>query len=90
MSLQMKDFEADTESKKNLLGRRDVYYKGLDTAVASMNAWLEDNPVEVITVETVTLPNIHSDEEEGTVDTELSATGYALWYQFVRLWYRAP
>jgi len=35
------------------------------------------------------LPNIHSVEEEGTTDTELHASAHTMWYQFLRLWYRA-
>ena len=89
MSIQVEDFEPDTVSKKNILGRQDVYYQGLDTALAKMNLWIEENSIDVITVETVALPNIHNDVEDGTGDTELSATNYSLWYQFIRLWYRA-
>ena len=88
MSIKMKDFEPDTESRKNILGRRDIYYKGLDTALTNMNLWVEENFVEVVSVETVALPNIHSEAEEGTSDTELPASHYTLWYQFIRLWYR--
>ena len=88
MSIKMKDFEPDTESRKNILGRKDIYYKGLDTALANMNRWVEEHAVEVVSVETVALPNIHSAAEDGTSDTELSASQYTLWYQFVRLWYR--
>lgn len=88
MAVQMKDFEPDTESRKNILGRKDVYYKSLDTAVARMNRWVEENSVEIVSVETVTLPNIHGEAEEGTGDTELPASSYSLWYQFIRLWYR--
>ena len=88
MTLKMKDFEPDTESRKNILGRRDVYYKGLNTALDKLNAWVAETGVEVVNVETVTLPNIHGEQEEGTGDTELPASSYALWYQFIRLWYR--
>ena len=88
MTLKHKDFEPDTESKKNILGRQDVYYQGMDTALARMNLWLEENPVDVVSVESVALPNIHNQTEDGTTDTELPATNYTNWYQFIRLWYR--
>jgi len=88
MTIKMKDFEPDTESKKNILGRRDVYYKNLDTALAKMNAYIDQHAVDVVSVETVTLPNIHAETEDGTVDTELPASSYSMWYQFIRLWYR--
>lgn len=88
MHIKMKDFEPSTESKKNILGHEDVYYQSVSTALDKMNAWLADNPVDLISVETVTLPNIHNNMEEGTTDTELAASNYVVWYQFVRLWYR--
>ena len=88
MSLYMKDFEPDTESRKNILGRRDTYFKSLDTALAKVNAWVDETGIEVVSIETVTLPNIHSESEEGTGDTELPASNYSLWYQFIRVWYR--
>ena len=43
--------------------------------------------MDVIRVETVTLPNIHDVTEEGSSDTELHTSHHTVWYQFVRLWY---
>ena len=61
---------------------------GFDTCVAAMNDWLADNAVDIVRVETVTLPNMHNAVEEGSGDTELHASPRTVWYQFVRLWYR--
>lgn len=64
-----------------------VNYSDLDSCVAAMNDWLKEHSVNIIQVETVTLPNIHSITEEGSTDTELHSTSHTVWYQFVRLWY---
>ncbi len=60
-----------------------------EECVAAARAWVEQNEVEVINVETVVLPNIYRSGEEGTSDPELRTSGdmHSRWYQFVRVWY---
>lgn len=62
-------------------------------AVAEANAWIQQESVEVITVETVVLPNIFEANEEGSGDAHLRTpeadTVSNAWHQFVRVWYRA-
>lgn len=84
--IKYRDFLPEEKARGGLFGGVD--FSDFDTCVAAMNAWLAENGVEVIRVETVVLPNIHSVEEEGTTDTELHAAAHTLWYQFLRLWYR--
>lgn len=81
------DFLPAEKERGGLFG--GVEFSAFDSCVEAMNAWLENNPVVVHRVETVTLPNIHNIAEEGSADTELHATSHTLWYQFVRLWYEA-
>ena len=76
--------------KRGLLHSDD--YEKLDAAVAAANVWLAESKVDVITVETVVLPNIWVDKSDGTADgrveTEEAMTSINEWYQFVRIWYR--
>lgn len=61
-----------------------------DEVLKELDEWTNTNSVEVISIETVVLPNIHDSEEEGSQDTELWTGGESSskWYQLVRVWYR--
>lgn len=67
-------------------------YENFDAAVAAANAWIAEAKVDLMTVETVVLPNISPDQSEGTIDgrveTEQAMTSINEWYQFLRVWYR--
>jgi len=67
-------------------------YENFDAAVAAANAWMAEAKVDLMTVETVVLPNISPDQSEGTIDgrveTEEAMTSINEWYQFLRVWYR--
>ncbi len=68
-----------------------VTFETFDDALAAANSWIEEESVQVVTVETVVLPNVPNirSNAPGTTVTELQASGYggAYWYQFVRVWY---
>lgn len=53
--------------------------------------WVDEHSVEVMNIETVLLPNIHSPGEEGSGDPILMTSGdfATAWYQIVRVWYRS-
>jgi hypothetical protein len=87
-TVQYQDFLPQETPRGGIFGGVD--FSDFDSCVAAMNHWLERNPVTVINFETVTLPNIHNTQEEGTTDTELHTSGHTVWYQFVRLWYSEP
>ncbi|MDX1735367.1 MAG: hypothetical protein R3228_13425 [Halioglobus sp.] len=84
-TIRYRDFLPQETPRSGIFGGVD--FSGFDSCVAAMNDWLAENAVEVLRMETVTLPNIHSVEEQGSGDTELHASHHTLWYQFVRLWY---
>lgn len=63
-------------------------YESFDSALAAANAWIGEERIEVINVETVVLPNIWQPSEEGTRDAGLRTGDLAVWHQFVRVWYR--
>src|SRR5262245_42727095 len=69
-------------------------YESFEAAVAAANAWIQQNSIRIINVETVVLPNLWQSHEEGTSDADLSVSGGqygggATWHQFVRVWYHA-
>lgn len=84
--IQFKDFVP--EIKKRLFLSNDI--EDLSVALERMNDWLRKNEqYQIINIETVVLPNMHSRNEEGSIDPELSFAEYnPVWYQFFRVWYR--
>lgn len=87
-AIAYRDFLPQEIQRGGLFGGVD--FSDFQSCVAAMNHWLEQNPVNIVHVETVTLPNMYNVYEDGSSDTELHATGHTVWYQFVRLWYSAP
>lgn len=73
---------------------RSDRFESFDQAVAAANEWVRQEAVSVLTVETVVLPNIFREGEEGTHDAQLetaeSNTSSNAWHQFVRIWYQVP
>lgn len=70
---------------------KDASYESFDAAVQAAGAWLNSSGVELVQLETVVLPNIWSDNEEGSADPALRTAGElsSQWHQFVRCWYRS-
>ncbi len=66
-------------------------YESFEEALELANQWIEASGVEIVSVETVVLPNIWSPYEEGSTDTALPPSGEMAshWHQFIRVWYRA-
>lgn len=87
--IRHRDF-APARTRGGLL--RSDRYDSFDTAVAAAQAWIDEVKADVISLETVVLPNIWSSEEEGTTDgsvaTEQAMTSVNEWNQFLRVWYR--
>ncbi len=84
-AIKYRDFLPQETPRKGIFGGID--FAGFESCVTAMNEWLQSSSVELLRLETVTLPNIHNVQEEGTSDTELYASSHTAWYQFVRLWY---
>lgn len=87
--LKYKDFVPEQVGPKSIwTNRREI--EPLQYALQDANAWILDHPeIEILNVETVTLPNIHSKWEDGSEDPDLLVTGgaSAAWNQFFRIWY---
>ena len=65
-------------------------YESLEQAIKESNQWVDQNDIDVINIETVVLPNIHANDEDGSTDTSLWQGGEssATWHQFIRIWYK--
>jgi hypothetical protein len=61
------------------------------TAVDAANEWIARQGVRVMGVETVVLPNVWDEGEEGFTDASLDVEddSYSTWHQIVRVWYEA-
>jgi hypothetical protein len=69
---------------------RPAQFETFDAAVEAAARWIEENQIDVVTLETVVLPNIWFPHEEGSSDPSLRASGEmaSTWHQFLRCWYR--
>ncbi len=67
---------------------KEAEYESFDVAVEAANKWIKQNSIKVINIETVLLPNLSLEGQEGTQDADLpTMSGWANWHQFVRVWY---
>ena len=64
-------------------------YESFAAALAAANEWLASQPVRVLNVETVVLPNLWSPREAGSQDPALAVQEGAVFHQFIRIWYEA-
>jgi hypothetical protein len=64
-------------------------YEMFDSAVQSANSWIALESVQVLSIETVLLPNIWHSSGQGTGDPRLRTRSDfpSDWYQIVRVWY---
>jgi hypothetical protein len=67
-------------------------YASLADSLKEANEWIDELQIDVINVETVVLPNLHSPHEEGSRDPGIRASGEmsSMWNQFIRVWFRKP
>ena len=86
--IEFKDFVADELSSAGFF--KQATHESLRTVLGEVNGWIKASEVDVINVETVVLPNIHSPHEEGSEDTSLHTKGdwTSTWHQVVRVWFR--
>lgn len=65
-------------------------HESFDHAVEAANQWISENDIQLISLETVVLPNIWSRWEEGSADASIGTSGDtpSRWHQFLRCWYR--
>lgn len=87
--LKFQDFVPKQISKNLWTGRGE--YRSLLDSLQEANQWIIQHPeINLINVETVVLPSIHSEKEEGSQDPELMVSTGGIsqpWHQFIRVWY---
>ncbi|MEM7782058.1 MAG: hypothetical protein AAF939_11420 [Planctomycetota bacterium] len=87
--LKYKDFVPKEITAPGFFNAGD--HESFDDAVKAANQWLiESENVQLISLETVVLPNIWSQWEEGSADASIGTSGDlpSRWHQFLRCWYR--
>ena len=86
--IRFRDFVPTLLERASLDG--PARYEPFSQAVEMMNNWVSANDIDVVTVETVVLPNMHRPQAGGPDTASLeSVPQYATtWHQFVRVWYR--
>ncbi len=62
-------------------------HESFDKALDEANAWISNNEINILNVETVVLPNIWAEHEEGTEDGSLYTSGTSHRHQFIRCWF---
>jgi len=75
------------EEKQTFLSYEAAVHQDLQSALDGANHWIKSNQIDVVRIETVVLPSIHRENEEGSEDTNLSDAG-GTWHQFFRVWYQ--
>ena len=82
------DFTPQVTKKGGLFKTAKI--ESFQDIVDAMNEWIAKENPEVVSVETVCLPNIHDSDEEGSEDTMLGTgrESSSHWYQFIRVWYK--
>jgi hypothetical protein len=74
----------------NSTGRNVPEFETFEEAVASANAWIAQEAIRVIHVETVVLPHVYIQDAKDVGQTGhaiVESDKVAFWEQFVRVWY---
>jgi len=83
--IKFEDF-APRMTKSGLFSRE---FESFEAALDGANTWIENYGIDVVNIETVVLPQIWGNGEEGTTDVDLRVDGEwtTTWHQFIRVWY---
>ena len=86
--LKYKDFVPRQISRPGFFA--DGEHESFDEAVEAANRWLASNNVTLVNLETVVLPNIWREWEEGSMDASIGTSTdlVSRWHQFLRCWYQ--
>lgn len=61
-------------------------YESFDEALERANAWISENGIQAMNIETVVLPNLWSRMSEGSTDISREVSSFSSWNQFIRVW----
>lgn len=65
-------------------------YESFGQVVKRANEWMAASGVQVLSVETVVLPNVNTEDEALQTNIRTSGEMSSYWRQFLRVWYEAP
>ncbi|WP_425392622.1 hypothetical protein [Ekhidna sp.] len=87
--IQHIDFTPKVTKKGGLF--KSAQIESFTDIMNEMNEWIDSTGNEIVSVETVVLPNIHDSDEEGSEDTMLGTgrESSSHWYQLIRVWYKS-
>jgi hypothetical protein len=82
------DFSPKVTKKGGLFSAEQV--ENFEEVMDDLNNWVQETNPDVISIETVVLPNIYDPDEEGSEDTRLGTgrENSSHWYQVIRVWYK--
>lgn len=86
--IQFKDFAIKTINKSPI---RAPQFEPLEETMTRVNAWIEENEVTVLNIETLIMPNIFRGKEQRTSTRGSyvqSSENFTWWYQIFRVWYQ--
>jgi hypothetical protein len=84
--IAFKDFAPRMTDTGGLLGSPS--FQTMEETVERASLWCEKNGVVPLNIETLLLPDIHDEGEEGSGDPHLvTGTSGTEWHQVVRVWY---
>ena len=81
--MTFKDFRPRVIEAPGIL-KRGVF-GDVDETVRSVDAWLKDNGVRPLSIETVVLPEMEL--PAGSTASSLDTTKNVTWFQVIRVWY---
>ena len=65
-------------------------YESFQQVVNRANEWMAGSDVQVLSVETLVLPNVSNEAEAMQTNIRTSGEMSSYWRQILRVWYEAP
>lgn len=62
-------------------------FEDLPTTLVRVNEWMSTSGKQLVTVETLLLPNVSNEKEASESSIRTSGEVSSYWYQVVRVWY---
>lgn len=63
-------------------------FESFQDSLCRANQWIAAESPTIINVETVVLPNVHSEDGSEDINIRTSGEMSSSWHQFVRVWYK--
>ena len=85
--IEYRDFVPRMMTPAGYLGQPE--FETLQQALEGANKCIGEDAIEVVSIETVVLPNVHHPLEDGSEDGSIRQDDdwVTMWNQFIRVWY---